>query len=227
MYPVGKLRFPTSLSLALDMISFHSLLGLGRDGCQSALWDCFGGRICRHVENASPKQSHNAFWQLSRHRSSAEHQSGDPNTDLNTGVLEMSKKLEWGMMKTRAESERKEMRRKTINKGILLPWIVILSKISLDKITDREQLGRSRSLHLFHFLQSLNFTLPSLFILVRFPITWLKQRDMHVKETVDGCSPCKDHKPDTSNVLSFFSSSATRWPRILARDTTSMKSVRL
>ena len=50
---------------------------------------------------------------------------------------------------------------------------------------------------------------------------------MHVKETVDGCSPCKDHKPDTSNVLSFFSSSATRWPRILARDTTSMKSVRL
>ena len=88
-------------------------------------------------------------------------------------------------------------------------------------------MGRSRSLHLFHFLQSLNFTLPSLFILVRFPITWLKQRDMHVKETVDGCSPCKDHKPDTSNVLSFFSSSATRWPRILARDTTSMKSVRL
>ena len=27
----------------------------GRDGCQSALWDCFGDRICRHVENASPK----------------------------------------------------------------------------------------------------------------------------------------------------------------------------
>ena len=50
---------------------------------------------------------------------------------------------------------------------------------------------------------------------------------MHVKETVGGCSPCKDHKPDTSNVLSFFSSSATRWPRILARETTSMKSVRL
>ena len=25
--------------------------GTGRDGCQSALWDCFGGRICRHVEN--------------------------------------------------------------------------------------------------------------------------------------------------------------------------------
>ena len=26
----------------------------GRDGCQSALWDCLGRRICRH-ENASPK----------------------------------------------------------------------------------------------------------------------------------------------------------------------------
>ena len=33
----------------------------GRHGCQSALWDCFG-RICRSVENASPKQSHNALW---------------------------------------------------------------------------------------------------------------------------------------------------------------------
>ena len=31
--------------------------GPGRDGCQSALWDCFGGRICRYVENACPKQS--------------------------------------------------------------------------------------------------------------------------------------------------------------------------
>ena len=28
---------------------------LGQDGCQSAFWDCFVGRICRHVENASPK----------------------------------------------------------------------------------------------------------------------------------------------------------------------------
>ena len=31
--------------------------GSGRGGCQSALWDCFGGQICRHVENASPKQA--------------------------------------------------------------------------------------------------------------------------------------------------------------------------
>ena len=27
----------------------------GRGGCQSALWGCFGGRICRHVKYASPK----------------------------------------------------------------------------------------------------------------------------------------------------------------------------
>ena len=27
----------------------------GRDGCQSTFWDCFGGRICHHVENAFPK----------------------------------------------------------------------------------------------------------------------------------------------------------------------------
>ena len=40
--------------------------GPGRDGCQCALWDCFGGRICRHVENACPKQSHNALWHPSR-----------------------------------------------------------------------------------------------------------------------------------------------------------------
>ena len=33
----------------------------GRDGCQSALWDCFGWRICRYVEKSSPKQSHNAL----------------------------------------------------------------------------------------------------------------------------------------------------------------------
>ena len=33
----------------------------GRDGCQSALWDCFGGQICRHVENSPLKQSHNAL----------------------------------------------------------------------------------------------------------------------------------------------------------------------
>ena len=37
----------------------------GRDGCQSALWDYFGERICRHVENASQKKSHNALWQPS------------------------------------------------------------------------------------------------------------------------------------------------------------------
>ena len=33
---------------------------LGRDGCQSALWDCFGERIFKMTANSSPKQSHNA-----------------------------------------------------------------------------------------------------------------------------------------------------------------------
>ena len=36
----------------------------GRDGCQSALWEFLGGQIFRHVENASPKQSHNVWWAL-------------------------------------------------------------------------------------------------------------------------------------------------------------------
>ena len=27
----------------------------GRDGCQSALWDCFGERISRHVKNLLPE----------------------------------------------------------------------------------------------------------------------------------------------------------------------------
>ena len=34
---------------------FEVARGTGRDGCESALWDCLGGQICRHVENASPK----------------------------------------------------------------------------------------------------------------------------------------------------------------------------
>ena len=38
----------------------------GRDGCESALWYCFGEQICRHVESATQKQSHNALSQPSR-----------------------------------------------------------------------------------------------------------------------------------------------------------------
>ena len=36
---------------------FHNHLYLDScaHGCESALWDCFWGRICRQVENASPK----------------------------------------------------------------------------------------------------------------------------------------------------------------------------
>ena len=36
------------------------------DGCQSALWDCFGGQICRHFENSSPKTVPQCTWQPSR-----------------------------------------------------------------------------------------------------------------------------------------------------------------
>ena len=34
---------------------FEVALEMGRDGCQSALWDCFRGRICRRVENSFSK----------------------------------------------------------------------------------------------------------------------------------------------------------------------------
>ena len=33
----------------------------GRDGCQSALWDCFGGQIFAMLKIRPPKQSHNAL----------------------------------------------------------------------------------------------------------------------------------------------------------------------
>ena len=39
---------------------------LGRDGCQSALWDCFEGQIWRHNENASPKTVPQCTWPPSR-----------------------------------------------------------------------------------------------------------------------------------------------------------------
>ena len=39
---------------------------LGRDGCQSALWDCFGGQFRRHNENASPKTVPQCTWPPSR-----------------------------------------------------------------------------------------------------------------------------------------------------------------
>ena len=44
------------LSIYISLFATLRLAGRpGRDGCQSALWDCFGGRICHHVENSSPK----------------------------------------------------------------------------------------------------------------------------------------------------------------------------
>ena len=37
-----------------------------RDGCQCALWDCFGRAFSAWGQIRSPKQSHNALWQPSR-----------------------------------------------------------------------------------------------------------------------------------------------------------------
>ena len=37
-----------------------------RDGCQSALWDCFGHAFSTWRQIRPPKQSHNALWQPSR-----------------------------------------------------------------------------------------------------------------------------------------------------------------
>ena len=52
---------------------FHSLFATlrlrgrpARDGCESALWDYFGGRIFNMVANSSSKQSHNTLWQPSQ-----------------------------------------------------------------------------------------------------------------------------------------------------------------
>ena len=49
---------PIGLILVFKEAICHLRLreGSSRGGCQSALWDCFSGRICRHVENASPKK---------------------------------------------------------------------------------------------------------------------------------------------------------------------------
>ena len=38
----------------------------GRDGCQSALWDCFGDEFAAMLKMCPPKESHNALWQPSR-----------------------------------------------------------------------------------------------------------------------------------------------------------------
>ena len=39
--------------------------------------------------------------------------------------------------------------------------------------------------------------------------------------------PCKDHKPETSKVFSFFSSSATRCPKILTMVTTTKRKIQI
>ena len=42
-------------SLTMHFDNHFDPVSCAQHGCESALWDCFGGRICRHVENASPK----------------------------------------------------------------------------------------------------------------------------------------------------------------------------
>ena len=49
----------------------------GRDGSQSALWDCFERRICRHVQNVSPKTVPQCTLTTILTRSPAQPQSGD------------------------------------------------------------------------------------------------------------------------------------------------------
>ena len=49
----------------------------GRDGCESALWDCFGGQICRHVENATPKTVPQCTFTTISSRSPAQPKSGE------------------------------------------------------------------------------------------------------------------------------------------------------
>ena len=56
--------------------------GSGRGGCQSALWDCFGGQICRHVENASPKKVPQGTLTTISTRSPAQPRSGECHEDI-------------------------------------------------------------------------------------------------------------------------------------------------
>ena len=64
---------PQSLPLATLRLRWSP----GRDGCQSALWDCFDGRICRHVENASPKTVPQCTLTIISTRSPAQPQSDE------------------------------------------------------------------------------------------------------------------------------------------------------
>ena len=56
--------------------------GSGRGGCQRALWDCFSGRICRHVENASPKKVPQCALTTSSTRSPAQPRSGECHENI-------------------------------------------------------------------------------------------------------------------------------------------------
>ena len=49
----------------------------GRDGCPSAMWDCFKGWICHHAEKASPKIVPQCTLTTISTRSPAQPQSGE------------------------------------------------------------------------------------------------------------------------------------------------------
>ena len=62
----SRVRKPASLAEIFDIRHFEVARETGSRWLSSALWDCFGGRIFNMAANLSPKQSHNALWQLSR-----------------------------------------------------------------------------------------------------------------------------------------------------------------
>ena len=173
MYSAGKLRFPllcpTLLTWSSSTVSsirhFEVALKSGSRWLSKCIVGLLWGTNLPPCWKCVPQNSPTMHLTAISTRFSAQPRS-DEYTFAKHRLKIAGKKREWGMMGTRAGSEREEVRRKTIKRGALLPWIIILSKISLAKITDREQLGRSRSLHLFHSQQSLNFTFPSLFITI-------------------------------------------------------------
>ena len=75
---------PIGLILVFQEAISHLRLrgGSGRGGCQSALWDCFSGRISRHVENASPKKVPQCTSTTIWTRSPAQTRSGECYEDI-------------------------------------------------------------------------------------------------------------------------------------------------
>ena len=66
-----------SRSVASILATSRFLGRPGWEGCQSTLWDCFGGRICRHVDHASPKTVRQRTFRTISTRSPAQPKSGE------------------------------------------------------------------------------------------------------------------------------------------------------